>query len=136
MSNSGSSDASTMTASAPMAGSTAGSSIVDLAEVRAARSRSAPAAGPTRVAGDNLFEGIERQAWMVGAAAELMISGMKRFIDELDVLMNDVRVAKEFCSACQEACELEDLDAMIEARDRLRAEFNSRSTSAAGLAAE
>ena len=129
MSNSGSSDASTTTAST--AAFTAGSSIVDLAEVRAARSRTAPAADATRVAGDDLFEGIERQAWIVGTAAELMISGMNRFIDELDVLMSEVKVAKEFCSACQEACELEDLDAMIEARDRLRAEFNSRSTSAA-----
>lgn len=134
MSNSGSADASTTTAST--AAFTAGSSIVDLAEVRAARSRTAPAADATRVAGDDLFEGIERQAWIVGTAAELMISGMNRFIDELDVLMSEVKVAKEFCSACQEACELEDLDAMIEARDRLRAEFNSRSTSAAGLAAE
>ncbi|MGF7209603.1 hypothetical protein GGE65_004201 [Skermanella aerolata] len=134
MSNSGSSDASTTTAST--AAFTAGSSIVDLAEVRAARSRTASAADATRVAGDDLFEGIERQAWIVGTAAELMISGMNRFIDELDVLMSEVKVAKEFCSACQEACELEDLDAMIEARDRLRAEFNSRSTSAAGLAAE
>ena len=132
MSKSGSSHGSTLSAAARVDGS----SIIDLAEVRAARSRTVPAAGTPRVAGDDLFEGIERQAWMVGAAAELMISGMNRFIDELDVLMNDVRVAKEFCSACQDACELDDLDAMIEARDRLRAEFNSRSPSAAGLAAE
>jgi hypothetical protein len=114
----------------------ADNSIVDLAEVRAARSRTAPATSAARVAGDDVFDGIERQAWMVGAAAELMISGMNRFIEELDVLMNDVRVAKEFCNACQDACELEDLDAMIEARDRLRAEFNARASGASGLAAE
>lgn len=113
-----------------------GNAVIDLAEVRAARSRTASAPAAARVKGDDAFEGIERQAWIVGAAAELMISGMNRFIEELDVLMNDVRVAKQFCNECQDACELDDLDAMIEARDRLRAEFNSRSTSAAGLAAE
>src|SRR5687768_13980340 len=99
-----------------------GNGIIDLAEVRAARGRIAVAAA--RMTQENVFEWLERQAWMVGAAAELMISGMNRFIDELEVLRRDVAVAREFCTACQDACELNDIDVMIEARDRLRAELD------------
>lgn len=113
-----------------------GNAVIDLAEVRAARSRTASAPAAARVQGDDAFEGIERQAWIVGAAAELMISGMNRFIEELDVLMNDVRVAKQFCNECQDACELDDLDAMIEARDRLRAQFDARKPGVSVAAAE
>jgi hypothetical protein len=113
-----------------------GNAVIDLTEVRAARSRTASAPAAARVKGDDVFEGIERQAWIVGAAAELMISGMNRFIDELDVLMNDVRVAREFCNECQDACELDDLDAMIEARDRLRAQFDARKSCVSVAAAE
>src|SRR5687768_5180994 len=91
-----------------------GNAIIDLAEVRAARGRTAAAAAAARMTPENVFEGLERQAWMVGAAAELMISGMNRFIDELEVLRHDVAVAREFCTACQDACELDDIDAMIE----------------------
>ena len=113
-----------------------GNAVIDLAEVRAARSRTAAVPTAARVKGDDVFEGIERQAWIVGAAAELMISGMNRFIDELDVLMNDVRVAREFCNECQDACELNDIDAMIEARDRLRAELDERVSGARQPVAE
>jgi hypothetical protein len=113
-----------------------GNAVIDLAEVRAARSRTVSAPTAARVKGDDVFEGIERQAWIVGAAAELMISGMNRFIDELDVLMNDVRVAREFCNECQDACELDDLDAMIKARDRLRAQFDARKPGVSVAAAE
>lgn len=113
-----------------------GNAVIDLAEVRAARSRAALAPAAARVKGGDAFAGIERQAWIVGAAAELMISGMNRFIDELDVLMNDVRVAREFCNECQDACELDDLDAMIEARDRLRAQFDARKSGVSAAAAE
>jgi hypothetical protein len=113
-----------------------GNAIIDLAEVRAARGRTAAAAAAARMTRENVFEGLERQAWMVGAAAELMISGMNRFIDELEVLRRDVAVAREFCTACQDACELDDIDAMIEARDRLRAEFDERVSGARQPAAE
>jgi hypothetical protein len=98
--------------------------IIDLAEVRAARGRTATAAA--RMTQENMFAELERQAWMVGAAAELMISGMNRFIDELEVLKREVAVAREFCTECQDAWELEDIDAMIEARDRLRAKLDDR----------
>jgi hypothetical protein len=37
-----------------------------------------------------------------------------------------VAIAKEFCAACQDAWELEDIDAMIEVRDRLLAEHDER----------
>ena len=104
----------------PMIG---GNAVIDLAEVRAARGRTVAA---ERVAGENVFEALERQAWMLGATAELMISGMNRFIDELQVLKRDVAIARDFCTACQDACELEDIDAMNEARDRLRADYNER----------
>lgn len=113
-----------------------GNAVINLSEVRAARSRAALAPAAARVKGGDAFAGIERQAWIVGAAAELMISGMNRFIDELDVLMNDVRVAREFCNECQDACELDDLDAMIEARDRLRAQFDARKSGVSAAAAE
>jgi hypothetical protein len=112
-----------------------GNGIIDLAEVRAARGRIAVAAA-ARMTQENVFEGLERQAWMVGAAAELMISGMNRFIDELEVLRRDVAVAREFCTACQDACELNDIDAMIEARDRLRAELDERVSGARQPVAE
>ena len=62
-----------------------GNAIIALAEVRAARGRTATAAAAARMKRENVFEGLERQAWMAGAAAELMISGMNRFIDELEV---------------------------------------------------
>jgi hypothetical protein len=55
-----------------------GNAIIDLAEVRAARGRTAAAAA-ARMTRENVFEGLERQAWMVGAAAELMILGMIPF---------------------------------------------------------
>jgi hypothetical protein len=102
-----------------------GNAVVDLAEVRAARGRIAIAVA-AHTTQENVFEALERQVWMVGAAAELMISGMNRFIDELEVLRRDVNIAKEFCTACQDACELEDIDAMIEARERLQGEFDER----------
>src|SRR3954470_24803225 len=95
--------------------------VVDLVEVRATRGHTS-----ARMTPENVFEGLERRAWMVGAVAELMVSGMNRFIDELDILVRDVAIARKFCAACQDACELEDIDAMIEARDRLRAEFDER----------
>jgi hypothetical protein len=132
MTMSGNADVSVAAGFAPIDGN----AVIDLAEVRAARSRTVSAPAATRVKGDDAFEGIERQAWIVGAAAELMISGMNRFIEELDVLMNDVRVAKEFCNECQDACELDDLDAMIEARDRLRAQFDARKSGVSVAAAE
>jgi hypothetical protein len=116
-------------AAAPLisgAPSMGGNVIIDLDEVRAARSRAAAAAAAERMTPENVFEGLERQARIVGAAAELMISGMNRFIDELEVLRRDVAIAKEFCTLCHDACELEDIDAMIEARDRLRVEFDER----------
>jgi hypothetical protein len=112
-----------------------GNGVIDLAEVRAARSRIATAAA-ARTMQENVFEGLERQASMAGAAAELMISGMNRFIDELEVLRQDVAIAREFCTACQDACELEDIDAMTEARDRLRAEFDARFSGERQRAAE
>jgi hypothetical protein len=103
-----------------------GNAIIDLAEVRAARGRIAAAAAATRMTGENMFAELERQASIAGAAVKLMISGMNRFIDELEVLRHDVAVAREFCTACQDACELDDIDAMTEARDRLRAELDKR----------
>lgn len=112
-----------------------GNVVVDLAEVRAARGRTA-AAATAHATQKNVFEELERQAWMAGAAAELTISVMNRFIDELDVLMRDVAIAREFCTACQDACELEDIDAMIEARDRLRVEFDERLSGERQRAAE
>jgi hypothetical protein len=132
MTMSGNADVSVAAELAPIDGNT----IIDLAEVRAARSRNASVPAAARLKGDDVFEGIERQAWIVGAAAELMISGMNQFIDELDILMNDVRVAREFCNDCQDACELDDLDAMIEARDRLRAQFVARKSGVSAIAAE
>jgi len=99
-----------------------GNAIIDLAEVRAARGRTAAAC----MTQENVFAGLERQAWMVGAAAELMISGMNRFIDELEVLKREVAIARDFCTECQGAWELEDIDAMVEARDRLQAELDDR----------
>jgi len=97
--------------------------VINLADVRAARGRAAAA---TRITRDSVFEGLERQVGMAGAAAELMVSGMNRFIDELEVLRNDMAIASRFCAACLDACELEDIDAMIKARDRLRIEFDER----------
>ena len=113
-----------------------GNAIIDLAEVRAARGRTATAAAAARMTQENVFAGLERQAWMVGAAAELMISGMNRFIDELEVLKREVAIARDFCTECQGAWELEDIDAMVEARDRLRAELDDRISGERQLAAE
>ena len=112
-----------------------GNAIIDLAEVRAARGRIATAAA-ARTMQENVFEGLERQASMAGAAAELMISGMNRFIDELEVLKREVAIARDFCTECQGAWELEDIDAMVEARDRLRAELDDRISGERQLAAE
>src|SRR3954451_4518556 len=85
-----------------------GNAVVDLAEARAARGRTA-AAATARTTRENVFGELERQASIAGAAAEPMISGMKRFIDELDVLMREMDIAREFCTACQNACELNDI---------------------------
>jgi hypothetical protein len=110
-----------------------GDCVIDLAEARAARGRTAAAAPRGQ---DNLFRTLELQALRAGTAAELMIAGMTRFLGELDGYLEDVRVAREFCTACQDACELEDIDAMIEVRDRLQADFGTRNSGVSRSAAE
>jgi hypothetical protein len=110
-----------------------GDCVIDLAEVRAARGRTAAAAPGGQ---DNLFRTLELQALRAGTAAELMIAGMTQFLGELDSYLEDVRVAREFCTACQDACELEDIGAMIEARDRLQADFDTRNSGVSRSAAE
>ena len=47
-----------------------GNVVIDLAEVRAARGRTAAAAA-AHTTQKNVFEDLGRQAWMAGAAAEL-----------------------------------------------------------------
>jgi hypothetical protein len=106
------------------------SSVIDLAEIRAARGNAVFASAMASVKQEDLFEALERRTATVSAAAELMVSGMNRFINELDTLLDDTRVARDFCTACQEAWELEDVDAMVESRDRLRAEFEARMSQA------
>jgi hypothetical protein len=110
-----------------------GDCVIDLAEVRAARGRTA-AAGPGGQ--DNLFRALELQSLKAGTTAELMIADMTRFLGELDGYLENVRVAREFCMACQDACELDDIDAMIEARDRLQADFDARNSGVSRSAVE
>jgi hypothetical protein len=103
---------------------TGGDCVIDLAEARAARDRTVVADSMRR---NSVFQVLELQTLRVSASAELMIAGMTRFIGELNGILDDVCVARTFCMACQDACELEDIDAMIAARDRLQADFAARS---------
>lgn len=103
-----------------------GSSIIDLAEVRAARSRSAVTqAVPYAVTAADLFRNLEMQAEMIGEVAGRMVAELASFSEDLGDALEEALVVRQFCADCQDALLLEDIDAMERARDRLAAEFAS-----------
>ncbi len=101
-----------------------GTGIVDLAEVRAARSRAAASREvPYAVTAAELFRNLETQAEMIGEVARRMVAELASFSDDLGDALEEALVVRQFCADCQDALLLEDIDAMERARDRLAAEF-------------
>ncbi|UEM18807.1 hypothetical protein JL100_017060 [Skermanella mucosa] len=103
-----------------------GAGVIDLAEVRAARSRADVSRGvPYAVTAVELFRNLETQAEMIGEVAGRMAAELASFSDDLGDALEEALVVRQFCADCQDALLLEDIDAMEQARDRLAAEFAS-----------
>ena len=92
--------------------------VVDLAEFRAVRSGIAL---PMHVAAAVLYRQLEEQAAMIGAVTGRMAQELAGFSGDLGTAIEEAAEIQDFCAACRDALELEDIDAMARERDRLAA---------------